>query len=264
MERMKKSALSDSSIHTLWDELADLDVTALDASRNYLLKGICGMIDAHNAVWVGAVRMGSEAKDDPVNGWRPHTIHWLHSSNELMGASEEQMQMLEQGIVDVSTIRNVALSGSFRAHLMSELVPSSWFESAYYKAFYIDRGYHDTIWIGIPVNQDAEIYCGFYRQVGTPSFTEEERDTAACALRGLRWFHRQQMLGHGLLLASTPLTVSERNVLAGLMRGWTEKQIATAQGKSFHTTHEHVTRIFRKFGVNSRAALQALWFGKSS
>lgn len=38
---------------------------------------------------------------------------------------------------------------------------------------------------------------------------------------------------------------------------------AAAQGQSFHTTREYVSSIFRKFGVNNRAALMALWLGRA-
>lgn len=64
--------------------------------------------------------------------------------------------------------------------------------------------------------------------------------------------------------ASSPLTPVERQVLQSLLTGLSEKAIASAQSQSYHTTHEYVTSIYRKFGVNNRAALMALWLGKSS
>ena len=97
-----------------------------------------------------------------------------------------------------------------------------------------------------------------------PPFTESERDVIAFALRGIKWFHRQLLLSHGLLVANTPLTPVERHVLQGLLTGLAEKEIAAAQGHSYHTTHRHVSSIFRKFGVNNRSALMALWLGRAS
>jgi DNA-binding CsgD family transcriptional regulator len=52
--------------------------------------------------------------------------------------------------------------------------------------------------------------------------------------------------------------------LQGLLTGQPEKQIATALDQSHHTTHEYVMTIYRKFGVNNRPALMALWLGKGS
>jgi DNA-binding CsgD family transcriptional regulator len=72
------------------------------------------------------------------------------------------------------------------------------------------------------------------------------------------------MLAHGLMVASAPLTPTERDVLQELLTGQPEKLIAAALGKSYHTVHEYVASIFRKFGVGNRAALMALWLGRGS
>jgi DNA-binding NarL/FixJ family response regulator len=48
------------------------------------------------------------------------------------------------------------------------------------------------------------------------------------------------------------------------MTGLPEKEIAADLGQSFHTTHEYVTAIYRKFGVKNRPALMALWLGQTA
>ena len=118
--------------------------------------------------------------------------------------------------------------------------------------------------MAFPVNEDAESWFGIHRALDCPPFTEAERDVIAYALRGIKWFHRQLMLSHGLLLAATPLTPNERRVLHLLLTGRSEKLIAAELDRSYHTVHECVTAIFRKFGVNNRAALMALWLGKAA
>jgi DNA-binding CsgD family transcriptional regulator len=72
------------------------------------------------------------------------------------------------------------------------------------------------------------------------------------------------MLSHGLLAAATPLTPTERRVLHLLLTGLPEKLIAEQLERSYHTTHEWIMSIYRKFGVNNRAALMALWLGQTS
>lgn len=251
-----------SVIHALWDELADYDAVRVEDARNHLFSRICGLIDAQNATWIGAVRLGDPQPGDPVNGWRPRALRRLHPIPLVERKSQEQAAMLEAGEVDATTIANVAGAGHFRVNLIADLAPVDWFEGGYYKAYYLDIGYQDAIWAGIPINEDAEVYFGFYRGIDRPMFSAAERDIVACALRGLRWFHRLQMLGEGVSVASAPLTPAERRILEGLLRGLTEKQIASANGQSQHTTHDHVKRIFRKYGVTSRSALMALWLGK--
>ena len=140
-------------------------------------------------------------------------------------------------MIDETTIRNVALAGTFRVNRLSDLVPPSWFEGDYYHRYYRGVGYGDAIWAGFPVSSDAEVYYGLFRGVDSAPFTVGERDTVGYALRGIKWFHRHTLLGHGLLAARSALTPAERQVLPGLLAGLPEKEIAAAQallaGKPF-------------------------------
>ncbi len=257
------NALTDR-IHTLWDELADFDAAQTDTAIDHLLSGLCGLVDAQNASWVGAVRLSDILPGDPVSGWRPRYIHYLHPLKQVTAKAKEQVRMLEAGVVDITTVRNVAAAGRFRCNRLTDLVPPEWFDSGYYHAFYRNSDHADAIWAGCPVNADAEVYFGLFRDAAHGRFGVADREAVAYALRGLKWFHRRQLLGRGLMVANTPLTPVERRVLEGLLGGLTEKQIAAALDQSYHTTHEYVANLYRKFGVNNRAGLTALWLGKAS
>ena len=250
-------------IHTLWDELADFDAARADESLKHLLTGLCQVANAQNAVWFGTIRM-IDLLPDPVHGWRPRCFSFLHPSAPHEESAKQQSDNLDQGGVDITAIRNVDLAGTFRANRIVDLVSEEWFESDYYHRHYKQMGNADAIWAGIPVNEDAECYFGIFRDARHPRFTAEDRDLVAYTLRGLKWYCRRQMLSRGLMVASTPLTATERQVLDGLLTGLSEKQIAAARHQSAHTTHEYVTNIYRKFGVRNRAALMAFWMGKAS
>jgi DNA-binding CsgD family transcriptional regulator len=155
-----------------------------------------------------------------------------------------------------------AQAGLFRARRLCDVVPPEWLASEAYRAHYDDCDRADAIYVAFPVNADAESWFGVFRTHRQPPFTTQERDTLAYALRGIKWFHRQLLLSHGLLVAGTPLTDAERSVLQSLLSGKTEKQIAAELGQSPHTTHGHVTALYRKFGVGNRPALMALWLGQ--
>ena len=251
-------------VHALWDELADFDAASNDVALIHLLAAICELVEAQNATWFGAVRMADVLPGDPVGGWRPRMIRHLHPTPPIHKTAVEQTEMLEQGSVDITTVRNVELAGRFRANRLIDLVPESWFQSTYYRTYYLVIGQIDAIWAGIPVNEDAEVYIGVHRNATHRRFSETDREIVAYALRGLKWFHRQQMLGQGLLVAKSPLSPVERSVLQGLLAGLSEKQVAATQGHSYHTTHEYVCSQYRKFGVKNRAGLMALWLGKSA
>jgi DNA-binding CsgD family transcriptional regulator len=248
-------------IHTLWDELADMDATRSDAVADHLMTGLCELVEAQNAVWVGSVRLGDAFPDDPVKGWRASVFRYLYPAQQLGKLAREQTKDLYRGVADATTIANVAGAGRFRANRLRDLVPDEWFRSDFYQRYYLDMGRCDAVFVALPVNEDAESWFGVHRAIGRPAFTIEERDTLAYALRGIKWFHRQLMLSHGLLIATKPLTPAERKVLQLLLSRASEKEIACDLGLTANSAHQYVVSVFRKFGVNSRAALMSLWLG---
>ena len=254
---------SNDFIHTLWDELADFDAARSDEALTHLMGRLCILAGAWNALWMGAVRLDDTFPGDPIKGWRPRFIRYLYPAPALGDAALEHKK-LDQGVVDITTIRNMEGVGTFRANRLCDLVGPEWFESPYYQTQYLDRGTADSIWVAFPVNEDAESWFGIHRAPDHPPFTEAERDVIAYALRGIKWFHRQLMLSHGLLVVTTPLTPTERRVLHLLLTGIPEKLIAAELGRSYHTTHECITAIFRKFGVSNRASLMSLWLGQTA
>lgn len=60
-----------------------------------------------------------------------------------------------------------------------------------------------------------------------------------------------------------PLSVRERDVLAGLLRGLVTKEIAEALGVSAHSVRTYRQRVYRKLGVHATGELMlaALRFG---
>lgn len=249
-------------IHILWDKLADFDAAKIDKALTFLQTSLCELVSAQNADWIGVVRLAA-IPGDPVGGWRPPVVRVLRHNDKFLASVKEQTRNLERGIVNDVVIRMVGMSGNFRARRLCDVMSAEWFDTAFYSSYYRDCGHRDAVYVAFPINEDAESYFGLFRDMGQPPFTAEERDTLAYALRGIKWFHRQLLLSHGLLVASTPLTPVERRVLQSLMTGLAEKEIAVAQGQSYHTTHEYVSAIFRKFGVSNRAALMALWLGRT-
>lgn len=250
-------------IHTLWDTLADFDAAQVDEALAFLQTRLCELIAAQNADWIGVVRMDATFSGDPVGGWRPPVVRLLHHNEKFLASVQDQSKNLECGIVNDVVIRIVGMSGRFRACRLCDVMPAEWFDSPFYQSYYQDSGYRDALYVAFPVNEDAESYFGLFRATGQPPFTAEERDILAYTLRGIKWFHRQLLLSHGLLVADAPLTTVERRVLQGLLTGLPEKNIAAELGKSYHTTHEYVSAIFRKFGVNNRSTLMALWLGRA-
>ncbi|OYX63129.1 MAG: helix-turn-helix transcriptional regulator [Sphingomonadales bacterium 32-64-17] len=246
-------------ISELWDELAGFPAAQFLQSRDHLLKTLCSLVDAPQADWIGVVRFASASSDDPMRGWRPRTV----SAHNHLPLAEDVMQRafaaMDRGEPDVTTIRNVELAGQYRVLLLKDLATPEWFESASYRNHYLRLGRKDSIWAGIPVNDEVEVQIGLHRGLDQDNFSASDAEVVSRTVRGLKWFYRLQMLGEGIGIASAPITPTEGTVLSGVLQGLSEKRIAAANDESPHTTHDHIKSIYRKYGVSSRTALMALW-----
>lgn len=248
-------------VHCLWDRLSDFKASQTDKAAHCLMEGLCDLVGAWNANWSGGIRMAGDHTDDPLKGWRISGAMQLHIAAAHI-SDEPMMQAKElwnDRDVDPCFLIPLQELGRFRYHILRRDLSAEWFEGPFYKQFYASAGTFDAVWIGFPLNEDAESYFGFHSR---QAFTEEQAQLLAFALRGIKWFHRQLMLNHGLLVASKPLMPRERDVLNLLLTDASEKQIAETLGLAVSTTHQYVTNIFRKFGVRGRAAFMSLWLNR--
>lgn len=249
-------------IHCLWDELAAFEAAQTEDALTHLLTAVAGMVGAENAYWFAAVRL-EDAASDPLLGWRPRGLRYLHPLPNDSTFTRDRIRSIERGAVDESTVAQARSAGRYRANRLRDLVSPAWFESAWYRG-YLDRGVYDSVVVVAPVTALTEAYYGFLRMRPDDPFTESERDAALYAMRGLTWFHRQVLLANGLLVARSPLSPTERRVLSLLLTGQSEKAIAAELGVSPSTAHTYVRDVLRKFGVSGRKGLTALWLGRPS
>ena len=259
--RVLDDALRDR-IHRLWDDLAAFEAAQSDAALMHLLDGVAAMVDAQNACWVGAVRL-TDDDGDALLGWRPRLIRYCHPLPNDERFTQERIRAVARGEVDESMVAHARLAGTYRARRMRDLVSPEWFRGEAYRG-YVGRGVYDALVIGAPVSTVAEGYYGFLRMRPDDPFTEADRDIALYAMRGLTWFHRRVLLAHGLLAAQSPLSPTDRRVLALLLTDRPEKAIAADLGVSPSTAHTYVRGVLRKFGVSGRSGLIALWLGRQA
>lgn len=246
-------------IHNLWDELAAFGATQVDAALQHLLTEVSDMVDAQNAYWFAAVRL-AEAQTDPLLGWRPRGIRYLTPLPDDATFTRDRIRSIDKGMIDEVTVAQARLAGTYRANRLCDLVSPEWFDSPFYQG-YIGRGVHDSLSVAVPVSAMSEGYYGFLRMRPDDPFTEQQRRIAHYAMRGLTWFHRQVLLAHGLLVATTPLSPMERRVLSHLLTDQPEKVIASELGISASSLHTYVKDVLRKFGVSGRKGLTAVWLG---
>lgn len=230
-------------IHRIWDEVAAFEAAQTNQALVHLLTAVAKLVDAQNAYWFGAVRL-ADPVTDPLFGWRPRGIQYLNPLPNDTTFTKDRIKSLDRGGVDEATVAQARQAGTYRANRLRDLVPAEWFKSATYKG-YLGRGVHDSLVVGAPVSAISEGYYGFLRMRPDDPFTEEQRDIALYAMRGLTWFHRQVLLSHGLLVARTPLSPLERKVLAALLTDQSEKKIASALTLSPSSLHTYVRDVSR-------------------
>jgi DNA-binding CsgD family transcriptional regulator len=252
------------AIHHLWDTLADYPVSETDQALLFLLDGIAKLTGAGNAYWLGSVRLDSTAPGDPLKGFRPRANRYLHPAPVHEEAFRGQAAKWNRGDPNEGNARAARDIGTFRSFRLRAEMRPGWFEEEFYQTFHASRGFHDQCMVCIPLHEDYESMFAFQRVNEEKDFTAEEEAIAAGALRGIKWFHRQLALSYGLLIAEAPLSPTQRRVTQLLLTERSEKLIAAEIGKSVATTHKSITEIFRKFGVNSRAGLMAVWLGQRS
>jgi DNA-binding NarL/FixJ family response regulator len=93
----------------------------------------------------------------------------------------------------------------------------------------------------------------------------------SCLRRSSRDASSGPTMWHGRMPASEPTSPAEppmmslltrrmRQILELLVQGKSEKEVASELGVSPHTVHIHVTRMYSRLGVNSRAELLARFY----
>lgn len=256
---------SAEKIFELWDELADLPIAETRAAIELLFGRISEWIGADDAFWIGVVRVrdARHADQDALGGWR------LRAAERWITRPEYDREFIRKVLAHMerdpglSTRKVISEAGRFRSYRLHDgfIDFEAFRQTPQYQMYFEKGGITDRIWCVFPVNRDAESLFCFDRIRRDDRYTEEHARLVEHALRGIKWFHRQLLLNHGLLVGKTPLSPAHRRLLPRLLSNKSEKEIADSLGLSRATTHKYVTDIYRSFDVTSRAGLMSLWMG---
>lgn len=262
---MKHSEFMDNGkVVQLWDELSEYGAHQSDAALIHCMERICDLNGADSAFWVGTVHVvkGDKSRLDPMSGWRVGAAHLLYADEAALQRKKQAMQEPNNNNVSVATVQLLTKAGEFRAYTLgsgSLLNVDAFKKTDHYDFFYRQAGVEDRIWVVMPVSKDAESCFCFDTHKKGRCFTQGELDLTSQILRGIKWFHRQLLLSHGLGICLEPLTPSERRVKQCLLSADSEKEIAAKLSLSPGTVHQYAVRIYRKFGVKGRTEFMSLW-----
>ncbi len=258
-------AADEERMHGIWDELSTIEASQPEAAAAFLMTALAAMTGARNATWAGAIRVAGAEVDDPLSGWRVAAMQALPAAVAATAIPPEArfreiLRHWDRREIDPSFLLPLREVGRFRTYAFRRDLPRAWFASPFYREHYAAAGIHDAVFVAFPLNEDCESHFGFYSE---RRFSAAEIRRLSSALRGIRWFHYRLMLSYGLLVASAPMTPTERGVLRLLLTDASEKHIAARFGIATSTTHQHILSIYGKFGVRSRAGLMSLWLARA-
>lgn len=132
-----------------------------------------------------------------------------------------------------------------------------WRRSRHYNDYVRACGLYDRIAssLRLPGSAEAMQVIVLHRSAADGKYSRRDE-------RLVRLFHQEiaPLLGRKLVLPDAPTDVQElpfrlQQVLACLLQGDGEKQIARRLGLSRHTVNRHVQRLYRRFDVHSRGEL---------
>jgi DNA-binding CsgD family transcriptional regulator len=139
-----------------------------------------------------------------------------------------------------------------------------WLRSVLFNEFFRANGFDDRLqsFAELPGSRQGDVSrwngITLYRGLGERLFTARERRLVHLAHRELR-----PLLGTKLATCGDrvlrPLSPRLRQVLDLLLVGKSEKEIAHRCGLAKSTIHEYVTNLYRRYGVQGRAELMAVF-----
>jgi len=227
----------------------------VEGALERVLAGLCGLLGATNAYWIGAIRDRDAARSDPMVGWRAREVFHLHDRERNLRDSREVVARFHAGQVDPSTVAHVRRAGGTRAHLRPELVPDPEWEASWLPhEFLRPRGVHDQLVGACSVAPGHESYLGLVRGRGDRKFGARDRDQLLAFLELSTAFHRRLLVFRGLA-GERPLTERERDVLRLLVTDASEKEIGRELGIGARTVHQHALAVYEKLGVRGRLGL---------
>ncbi|WP_197525380.1 helix-turn-helix transcriptional regulator [Pseudobythopirellula maris] len=124
-----------------------------------------------------------------------------------------------------------------------------------------EAGIEDVLTAAWKVDEGKYLLIGLGRELDSSPYSDDERCKLRLLARGMAPILKggASHASKGVSLSKAyNLTKAEAEVLEHALRGLTEKQIAEQLDRSHHTIHSHLKRIYKRFGVTSRAELLAL------
>jgi len=242
-----------------------------DLRAIYLLVGECCELGADPLVWrrhmlerlnaiFGAVSsIDIEAKIDPsVSGIGAKvdaamTIdHFSKPERELMTRCLREMPM-EANPLGVKVVSDCPPGGAVAAIRSERVSYDEWIQCQIWTDYFDPIGWDDMM-VAVVMHSAGFRFCNLTRRRGDARFPARSARVLELFVRELAAIPPTRLAPmSGASLFDLP--PRQRDVLTAMAQGDNEKQIAARLGITRNTVHEHVRRLFERYGVASRGEL---------
>lgn len=245
--------------HTLAGECRELGPDT-DSWRVHLIGGLRTLVGARVVIMAELVNLGEEA-EGPMRSLATHRVGWADQKSEERWREYAQSTPVQR-TPEYPYINRFA---GDRLTLSRDEIwgREAWYRSKTFNDIHRACGIDDYVMsIRATDIPGRSLSMWIHREVGEQGFGERER-----SMIGLVHDVVGRELGGFLARADEPrlgtLTDRQRQVLARLIRGDSEKQIAFDLELGRATVHDHVLALHRHFGVSSRGELLSRFIGRA-
>ena len=246
-------------VYSLLEDCADLGSDSV-AWRNRLLEGACDIVGARVGLYMHVHdALQQEERVGEALAWgfmdSDHLALWDHYREEQAQRDDpfHTSYFRDHGV----RLRTRQLDGVVEKRL--------WEKSRHYNEYIRPCGLDDRITsslrLGTGENAPLQTIV-LHRDAGDGKFAPDARYLVHLLHHELANRLGKRVVPPNSHLDTSSLPPRIAQVLEGLLGGKMEKQIAADLGLSPHTVNRHVQRLYRHFGVNTRAKLIALLHGE--
>ena len=221
--------------------------------RRLLIEGLVRLVDADMWIW-SMTAMNHERPGDVMTtcamdgGW--HSAAEQHRAYEILSSPDFNTRGLKSLYLAITEGRRMtAMNG--------EIFPPE--EEEALSALWQTTGFENLLLAVHPLTGNFASNLGIHRRKGKPKFTERDRAVVNALFHEIDWLHHYGV-HEDARKPVVQLSPRERQALILFLSGCTNGEIARRMKITSHTVKDYVRRVHKRFGVNSRAELQAYFF----
>lgn len=237
-------------LHDTTDPTQELSIVE---RRRLLIEGLAALVEAD--VWIWSSTAANHAI--PGDFMTTCVVDGGWKTPEEPARVFEILSSPDCGRKAMGKIYDLIQAGRRSTFIDGELFPEG--EEEHFMEMWRGTGFEHFLLTIYPIDRNFSSNLGLHRRIGRPPFTRRDRMIAQAVYGQVEWLHRSA-LNEAVREAAIALTPRERQTLIYLLAGHSQKSIAERMGISPHTVNDYLKQIHKRFGVTSRAQLQAHFF----